>query len=124
MFDEKTDDDVAMVALDHLASAAEQSVNEIHAVQRDLDIMKEQRKRGWSWRRIVAEPGVPQPLTRVARLAAHLATAGGAFRRALARALRAEGMQVNGIADIFGVSRQRISTLVRADATTPERDLP
>jgi predicted transcriptional regulator len=51
----------------------------------------------------------------MARVAADLGAASGSFRRALAKALRGEGMQVNDIADNFGVSRQRVSTLVRPE---------
>lgn len=45
-----------------------------------------------------------------------LETAGAELRAALAIALRAEGMTIAAVADLFGVSRQRISALLRQKA--------
>jgi predicted transcriptional regulator len=46
-------------------------------------------------------------------IATNFGRASGAFRRALAIGLRQEGMQVTEIAALFGVSRQRVSALIR-----------
>jgi predicted transcriptional regulator len=43
---------------------------------------------------------------------ATLSGSGGALRRAEARALYAEGLSMDKIADVFGVSRQRVSSLL------------
>ncbi|HEY2214467.1 MAG TPA: helix-turn-helix domain-containing protein, partial [Acidimicrobiales bacterium] len=75
-----------------------------------------------TWRQIMSVAGVLKPLSGAARVAANLGAATGSFRRALAKALRAEGMPVNAIADNFGVSRQRVSTLVRPEAATSEAE--
>jgi DNA-directed RNA polymerase sigma subunit (sigma70/sigma32) len=46
--------------------------------------------------------------------------AGVQVRRHEARALHREGMTMDGIAELFGVSRQRVSALLREpEATTP-----
>lgn len=46
-----------------------------------------------------------------------LETAGSELRVAQAAALRAEGLTIEAIAELFGVTRQRISALLRNDAT-------
>ena len=49
-----------------------------------------------------------------------LETSGAEFRVAEALALRAEGLTIEAIADLFGVTRQRISALLKqANARTP-----
>jgi hypothetical protein len=48
-----------------------------------------------------------------------IAAAGTRLRRIGARALRDEGMTIDQIAKEFGVSRQRVSRLLRADPDTP-----
>ncbi len=43
-----------------------------------------------------------------------LADAGSRWRRAEARALHAEGLSMDVIAQLFGVTRQRVSSLLKA----------
>jgi transcriptional regulator len=50
---------------------------------------------------------------------ANLETAGAEFRAAEALALRAEGLTIEAIADLFGVTRQRISALLEQKAALP-----
>ena len=50
---------------------------------------------------------------------ATLETAGAEFRAAEALALRAEGLTIEAIADLFGVTRQRISALLKQRAALP-----
>jgi hypothetical protein len=119
---DQIDQDPATTALDLLVGAADEGVTELRALRRDLNSMKEHRIRGWSWRQTVSNMSVPNPLTRMARIGSDLASAGGAFRRALARALRSEGVKVTTIADLFDVSRQRVSTLIRPDAASTDND--
>jgi hypothetical protein len=115
MTEEELADDGAIDALDRLANTADSSATELREVQRDLTIMKEERRRGRTWRQIMSTSAASHALAHVARIAADLSAAGGAFRRATAKALRSEGMQVAAIADLFHVSRQRVTTLIRPD---------
>jgi len=46
---------------------------------------------------------------------ATLVEAGSRLRRAEAHALHAEGMTMEQIAELFGVTRQRVSALLRSD---------
>jgi hypothetical protein len=107
----------AVSALEHLSQVADAGATELRTIGDDLTTMQTQRKRGWSWRRILATSSLPQPLSRLSRLTAELGAASGAFRRALVRALRSEGMQITTIAGLFEVSRQRVSALVRPGAS-------
>jgi predicted XRE-type DNA-binding protein len=50
-----------------------------------------------------------------------LESAGAELRAAQALALREEGMTIAGIAELFGVTRQRISALLRQKAATETR---
>jgi DNA-directed RNA polymerase sigma subunit (sigma70/sigma32) len=74
--------------------------------------MRAEREAGRSYREIET---VGRPLlVEMARdnLAA-LVEAGGRLRRAEARALHAEGLTMEQIAELFGVSRQRVSALLK-----------
>lgn len=105
--------DPAFHALTALAEAAASSADDLNALDDELTAMGRHRRQGWSWRRIVSSNGATSPLSGAARIAANLARAAGGFRRALAQALQNEGMQVTAIADLFAVSRQRVSALTR-----------
>ena len=61
-------------------------------------------------------PLLVQLLTEAANL---LHTYGTRVRRTEARALHREGMTMDEIARLFGVTRQRVSTLLRDSASTP-----
>jgi hypothetical protein len=107
--------DPALHALTSLSETATEGANQLHAIDADISAMKEQRKRGWSWSRVISAADSPNPLSIVARIASDLSRANGALRRALARALRDEGTQLTEIARLFGVTRQRVSALLRPD---------
>jgi hypothetical protein len=107
--------DPALHALTNLSEIAAAGATELHALDADLSTMKGHRKLGWSWSRIVSSTRPPNPLSIVTRIASDLSRANGTLRRALAGALRDEGMQLTGIARLFGVTRQRVGALVRPD---------
>jgi hypothetical protein len=106
-------EDSALDALTTLSKVTSRGVEDLNAVQDDLATMEERRRRGWSWRRILASTESHNPLSDVARIVADLGIASGRFRRALARALRGEGMRINEIGSLLEVTRQRVSALVR-----------
>ena len=105
--------DPALEALAALSNVARVSAEQLSALDEDLSTMQRRRRRGWSWRRIMAFDGSTEPLSSVAKLLADLAAAIGSFRRALTHALRKEGMRVVEIAKLLGVSRQRVSAVIR-----------
>jgi hypothetical protein len=105
--------DPVLEALDELVAVLEQEAARIrHTVER-VETIRRQRLEGRSYREI--EENEPRPLiVEVARdsLAA-LVDAGSRLRRAEASALYAEGMTMEQIAELFGVTRQRVSALLR-----------
>ncbi len=107
------EEDPALEALAALSEAAVSSIGGLTEVNEKLISVRRQRCRGWSWRRIVSSSEMVDSLSSVARLAAELGRTSGEFRRSLARVLRHEGLQVTSIGRLLGVSRQRVSALVR-----------
>jgi hypothetical protein len=108
-----TEQDPALEALTTLSETVTDSARELDHLGNELTNMKRRRTRGWSWRRTFASGTPVNPLSGIARVVADLGRASGAFRRAMARSLRAEGMQVTEIATILAVTRQRVTALIR-----------
>jgi hypothetical protein len=105
--------DRVLGALASLSEVATSSANELIALSEDLAEIRRHRISGWSWRRIVSSEDSPKPLSILTHIASDFARASGGYRRALAHGLRDEGMQVTEIANLFEVSRQRVSALIR-----------
>ena len=71
------------------------------------------RENGKEWKSILAgedEPGTIQLVSTVLR---RQSEASGYLRRSLVVALRAEGQSIPSIANLFGVTHQRVSNLLR-----------
>lgn len=109
----ETRGDPVVIALSMLSDVAALSADDLIGLNEDLAAIHNHRKRGWSWHRIVSDADAPNPLSVLTTIATNFARASGGFRRALAVGLRKEGMQVTEIAALFGVSRQRVSALIR-----------
>jgi hypothetical protein len=71
------------------------------------------RRSGHSWTDIVSTESRPLVVERISTVLAALAGAGHAWRREQALALQAEQVSINRIAAMFGVTRQRISALLK-----------
>jgi galactokinase/mevalonate kinase-like predicted kinase len=106
-------EDPALEALSTLSDVATSGAEELTSLGDNLAVMGQRRRRGWTWRRILSSTDAAGVLAGVAKVASSLGAASGSMRRALARGLRVEGMRVGEIADLFDVSRQRVSALVR-----------
>jgi len=106
-------DDPVLEALDGLVRALRANAARIDGAIARAEQIREQRATGMSYRDI--ESGVERPL--IVELTrdnlAALVEAGSKLRRAEARALHAEGMTMEQIAELFGVTRQRVSALLR-----------
>jgi len=107
--------DPVLEALDGLVRALRANQSRIEATIARAERIREQREAGLSYREI--ESGEQRPL--IVELTrdnlAALVEAGSRLRRAEARALHAEGMTMEQIAELFGVTRQRVSALLRRD---------
>jgi hypothetical protein len=109
----ETGQDPVVTALAALSEVAVSSADDLVSLNENLVALRNHRVRGRSWHRIISEVDPPNPLPSLTTIATNFARASGAFRRALAVGLRKEGMQVSEIAALFGVSRQRVSALIR-----------
>jgi hypothetical protein len=103
-------------ALEQLVGALEVVARELdRARERALDLQK-QRTTGMSWYEIVAAEERPLIVEQISSAMSVLATAGGRWRRTQAQALHDEAVSINRIAELYGVTRQRVSALLRAHA--------
>jgi len=109
----ETQEDPVVAALTNLSEVAASSADDLLGLNEDIAMLHNRRRRGWSWNRIISDEDSPNPLSALTAIATNFARASGGFRRALALGLRKEGMQVTEIASLFGVSRQRVSALIR-----------
>ena len=107
--------DPVLEALTGLVRALRENSDRIEATISRAEHMRAQRQAGQSYREI--ESGEERPL--IVELTrdnlAALVEAGSRLRRAEARALYAEGMTMEQIAELFGVTRQRVSALLRSE---------
>jgi hypothetical protein len=92
------------------------------ALERAQDLRR-RRAEGTTWLEVVRAEEPPLVVERITQALDTLNTAGSRWRREEAAALHAEGMSINGIAALFGVTRQRASVLVR-DASASDRGRP
>jgi hypothetical protein len=107
------DRDAFMAALDDLDHALEESIDMSKRMKQRIVEIRGARAEGRSLREIVPNEETPlivQLLTESTNL---LHSYGNRVRRTEARALHREGMTMDEIAKLFGVTRQRVSALLR-----------
>ncbi len=100
-------------ALHALRSAANTNLDRTTEILRRLDHIESRLAAGDRIIDTVAAEPAPRIVELLTQNMAALETSGAAFRAALARSLHTEGMTMDVIAKLFGVSRQRISALLR-----------
>jgi DNA-binding CsgD family transcriptional regulator len=111
--DSENNDDEVLAALDALCRALEQNTERNdRAIERAAAIHR-MRADGMSYREIVAAEKAPLIVELTRQNLNNLVEAGSRLRRAEAAALHAEGMTMDEIAALFGVTRQRISALLK-----------
>lgn len=104
---------VFLRALDDLDAALDETLKMVEEMKRRSASVRDAYGRGVSLREIVPAEETPllvQLLTRTTNL---LHSYGNRVRRTEAKALHDEGMTMDEIATLFGVSRQRVSALLR-----------
>ncbi len=107
------EDDEALAALEALVRELDRCAAELEGARRRASQLVAERRAGRRWLEIVTDESRPLVVERISTVLAGLAGAGSAWRRAQARALQAEDISINRIAALFGVTRQRISALLR-----------
>jgi predicted HTH domain antitoxin len=108
--------DAATKALEELVGAIDDSVRQLQQARVRAEELLASRGAGSSWFDIVGAESRPLVVESVSAVLATLARAGSAFRREQAHALQSERVSINRIAALFGVTRQRISALLRERA--------
>jgi len=80
-------------------------------------LIRERRLAGVPYSVIVAEESPPLIVERARQSLSDLIDAAGRLQRAEARALHAEGMSMDRIGSLFGVTRQRVADFLRVAPT-------
>ena len=105
--------DEVLDALEQLVAAVRTTSQVNEDILRRAEEIQTKRAQGCSWSEIVATADAPLVVELVRRNLDALFDAGGRLRRAEAKALHDEGRTMEEIAKTFGVSRQRVSALLK-----------
>jgi hypothetical protein len=106
-------DDRAAQALERLVAELDTCIAELEHARTRAESLLTQRREGLTWLEIVSAEKRPLVVESVSTVLGSLARAGHEWRREQASALRDEQVSINRIAAMFGVTRQRISALLR-----------
>lgn len=106
-------DDPVLAALSQLAEALRRNVEVGSEVLARIEQVTEARAAGRSWSELVEQEERPVIVEQLSANLERLSSAGSRLRRAQAKALHDEGMTMEQIASFFGVTRQRVSALLR-----------
>lgn len=105
-------------ALDALESAAHDNIERSRRLERRARTLRRQLVAGKDLPVLIEAEQRPRMVELISTNMASLETAGAEFRAAEALALRARGLTIEAIAELFGVTRQRISALLKQKAAT------
>jgi hypothetical protein len=109
-----SDVDPVIRALDDLVEALSRNIEASEVVMQRAATIKELRAKGLEYRVIAETTGHPLVVQLVTENLDRLRVYGARLRQAHAAALHAEGLTMDQIAELFGVTRQRISALLRS----------
>ncbi|SOD94411.1 hypothetical protein [Blastococcus haudaquaticus] len=112
-------DDVAERALADLVTELDRCVDELVLARARAEKLLLERRAGRPWLDLVTGEARPLIVERISTVLAALSAAGHVWRREQAAALQAEQISINRIAALFGVTRQRISALLKENGTEP-----
>lgn len=106
-------DDPAVGALTALLGELDTCIASLEHARQRAERLLEHRRADRTWLEVVTVESRPLVVESISSVMASLATVGHAWRREQARALHDEDVSINRIAALFGVTRQRISALLR-----------
>ena len=106
-------DDAFLEALTALDAALADHQQRLKLIKQRMAQLRRLRANGASYADIVASRDGPLLVQMLTESSAALDSSGAIVRRAEAQALYAEGLTMEQIAEHFGVSRQRVSALLR-----------
>lgn len=102
--------------IDELDAALAENIERSIEVRRRLMTLRTEAERSGSVLAAIEAEPTPRTVELLTENVETLHSAGARLRAAQALALRAEGLTIEAIADLFGVTRQRISALLRQRA--------
>ena len=105
--------DPLLAALEELVAAAADVERAVDMLTSRAAGMRAARAGGAEWREIVDSEERPLIAEMLTDTISRFESAGTRFRSAKARVLHEDGMTMDQIADLFGVTRQRISVLLQ-----------
>ena len=106
-------DDLAAQALARLTAELEACIAELEHARTRAQALLRERRAGRPWLEVVTGEERPLVVESISTVLASLARAGHEWRREQAEALHGEQVSINRIAALFGVTRQRISALLK-----------
>ncbi len=112
--------DRATEALERLLAELDGCIVELERARRRAETLLRERRAGRPWLELVTYESRPLVVESISTVLASLASAGHVWRREEAIALQAENVSINRIAALFGVTRQRISALLRENGQVPD----
>ena len=118
------DQQAFLEALDDLDAALDQSLEMTHRMKARVKEIRQAYAEGRALREIVPNEETPPLVQLLTRSTNLLHSYGTRVRRTEARALHREGMTMDEIARLFGVTRQRVSALLRARPTDAQPQPP
>ena len=105
--------DPAARALEDLVTELDACIAELQRARTRSANLLAKRRAGRPWLEVVTGEARPLVVESISIVLGSLATVGHAWRREQASALHSEDVSINRIAALFGVTRQRISALLR-----------
>lgn len=117
-----TRQDAVLDALDMVVEVLTRNVDWMKEVIEQAAAVRKERVRGHSYRTILEDGDVTLIVARLPITLAAIEKAGRRLRIAEAHALRAEGMTIAWIAELFGISAQRVSVLLHAPPASSDAD--
>ncbi len=113
--DAETERRAFLEALRSLDRALDENVDRAHQMKARIDELQQACASGRPISEIIPEEASPLIVELLTQSTETLHEYGSQVRRAEARVLHSEGMPMERIARLFGVTRQRVSTLLRGD---------
>ena len=111
--DAATDSDEVLKALGELDAVLKENAERERELFQRIAQVRLARENGQEWKSILGAEDEPGTVQLVSTILRRQSEASGYLRRSLVVALRAEGQSIPSIANLFGVTHQRVSNLLR-----------
>jgi hypothetical protein len=108
-----TDSDEVLKALGELEVVLRENAEHERMLSQRIGALRLARENGKEWRAILSDEDEPGTVQLVSTVLRRQSEASGYLRRSLVVALRSEGQSIPSIAQLFGVTHQRVSNLLR-----------